>query len=398
MGWLRHDYHPANINCNHFKDFDTAVAHYESVKPIRGSNPPTRPIGGNRRYKWCEIRKPDQNTIQAALYDTPCVEYKSNGEVTLRLDRWATYTTAKFIDSVLPSKFGVTNLRKGRIILRTPDGREYHIPTGEQGITFKSCGWERLEPVEPIRAVEYAVDRKMMNHIRKPYRAFMDYLKVTATLCPQYSSDEILDFYPEVITQAVDMWKMECEECDKWNADNNGYTRYPHSHRNFSFSIRHVIEELAPKVREGLDTGISMGWRNTASTVPAKFANNILECLNMAKHGSPDDWRKLTLALVINTDCYANWYSNQGSQKHDIFPANGYPHHNDTPLIHFQVTAQTLLTHFDDLLKVVYADMVFVEVPVEEGKLPSRKNRKYLAAFNKLKDNLTYRQNVLSGY
>ena len=63
-------------------------AHFKSVKPIRGGDPEIRPIGSKRRYKWCAIDMPDTNTVQAVLYGTPCGEYKRDGTVTLRLNKW----------------------------------------------------------------------------------------------------------------------------------------------------------------------------------------------------------------------------------------------------------------------------------------------------------------------
>ena len=385
---MAYSYHSCGVSCHDFKTFDTAESHFKSVKPIRGSDPEIRPIGRNRRYKWCAIDMPDTNTVQAILYGTPCVEYKRDGTVTLRLDRWVTYSTASFMDAVLPPHFGTVTLNKGRIVLTTPDGDKYEVPRGPDGLTFNSNNWVRLTHEDNQDRYEFVADRKMIKMFRENYRPFIDYLKVCGSMNNRYTSDDLIDLFPEVLETVQKFWDADAEECASWSSEHNGYTRYPSmSSIVYSAFTRH-FHSKAPLVQRnhGVEPWYRMGKK--------EIAENMLDCLAMASSGDGEQFQKLMFLLAANADV-GSGYSHNPSKYVNSINYRGVDNHGRLGVRSWRVEAKTLIDNFEDMLKTVYADLCYKKQLLKGGKLANDNSKKYIAAFEALKDNLTRRQNVL---
>jgi hypothetical protein len=78
--------------------YERAKAHYESIKPIRGSDN-LRPTG-DRRKQWMTIRQDGENYVYR-LYSTDCVTYTPT-QILIDSNKWATPTTADFITTYTP--------------------------------------------------------------------------------------------------------------------------------------------------------------------------------------------------------------------------------------------------------------------------------------------------------
>ena len=85
------------INSNHFDDYDSALKHYQSVKPIRGRAGDQRPLGKNRSaYSHCQIKHdPLLDRVSAVLYDTECVSIHADGLIKIQTGSWVTRLTER---------------------------------------------------------------------------------------------------------------------------------------------------------------------------------------------------------------------------------------------------------------------------------------------------------------
>lgn len=386
---MAYSYHSCGVSCHDFKTFDTAEAHFKSVKPIRGSKPEVRPIGTNRRYKWCAIDMPDTNTVQAILYDTPCVEYKRDGTVTLRLDKWATYTTASFMDAVLPPHFGTVHLYKRRIVLTTPDGGKYEVPHGPDGLTFNANDWTRLTHVDKEDRYEYVADRKAISMLREKYRPFIDYLRVCGSMNNRYTSDDLIEIFPEVLETVQKLWDEDVAECEKWNEQHqSGYSRYPQISRAvFAATAKH-FNNKAPLILK------NARWERWYKGSRREVTENMVNSLAMASSGDGEQFQKLMFMLAANAEVGSR-YMNQSSKYKDKIDYRGYSYHGEMGVRIWNAEAQTLIDNFEDIFKTVYADLCYKKQLLKGGKLANDNSKKYIAAFELIKDNLTSRQNVL---
>lgn len=161
-------------------NYEEAKAHYEGVKPIRGRNPEVRPLGKERRFTWYEIKRNtyanqsenrEYYTYVCHLYQSDCVEFYPNGDITLRTEGWNSITTKAFIGYVM---YGL-----GRII--SESGKWYFVNKANQSFLFKrELQLKRDENgnmVAKNQVQEYRqrINRKAMNALRKTYKSFTDY-------------------------------------------------------------------------------------------------------------------------------------------------------------------------------------------------------------------------------
>lgn len=386
---MTYSYHSCGVSCHDFKTFDTAEAHFKSVKPIRGSDPEIRPIGSKRRYKWCAIDMPDTNTVQAILYGTPCVEYKRDGTVTLRLDKWVTYQTASFMDAVLPPHFGMVTLNKRRIVLTTPDCDKYEVPRGPDGLTFNSNNWTKLTLADNQDRYEYVAVRKAISMLREKYRPFINYLKVCGSMNNRYTSDDLIEIFPEVLETVRKLWDEDVAECKKWNEQHQGsYSRYPQISRAVFAATGKHFSDKAPLIHK------DAWWGNPYKGSRREVTENMVNCLEMASSGDGEQFQKLMFMLAANADVGAR-YMNQSSKYKDKIDYRGYSLHGAMGVRIWNVEAQTLIDNFEDIFKTVYADLCYKKQLLKGGKLANDNSKKYIAAFEVIKDNLTRRQNVL---
>ena len=164
-------------------NYDMAKSKYESTKPIRGRSVETRPLGEERRYTWYEIDKriyanQAENTQYTSyvchLYNTDCVEFYPNGDVTLRTGGWTTFTTGAMINFVL--------WHMGRIV--SEGGKWYFVNKKGQSFRFegkelrlKTEGEHLILKDAPVQEYKRVVSRKAMNAKRKKYASILEYGK-----------------------------------------------------------------------------------------------------------------------------------------------------------------------------------------------------------------------------
>jgi len=380
--WGHSRHHPASISWHDFKNYETALKFYNEVKPIRGSNPPIRPVGSNRRYKQCSIEMADER-LQFKLYDNIVMTYAKDGTVAFNCCGWPSVTTAKFLDAVLPATLGTVYRKNNKVILTVPrpdKSLNYEIPRNGWVYFKADKEWTTLEPLNAPVKYEYVANRKALNAVRRAYSDFINYLKVTAAISDVYSSDELIEYFPQVGARFVSNMLIDIE-----NKANSQWSVNPIWVMRLSiqqmFQTQHT---LLPSMR------IVMRAKEEDKEDASYNLNN---ALNLAQSSKPDDWRKLTVLLAASVAASYR-VDTSTSTKHDLlatFVGDGY---YKTPELRSSVPASTLLKVFDEVLKIAYADVCFVSKEVETGVLPSERNTCYVYTYQYLRDNLTRRQNV----
>jgi hypothetical protein len=160
----------------HFK------AKWENTKKIRGRAEDIRPIG--KRYRtWETIEKRMvmvDNTYQEVyachLYETDVVMYYPDGSIGLRINSWATPTTADFMSCYSPFYI----CKKYNKLWVYPKGHSvdeaYPIPTdGELRLVMGEDG--HYKPEKPIVIEKVVVDRVKAKDARERIKPFIDWAK-----------------------------------------------------------------------------------------------------------------------------------------------------------------------------------------------------------------------------
>lgn len=375
MGFFSSGYHPAGISSGHFSSYESALSHFEAVKPIRGSYPEIRPLGTNRRHKHCEIRKASDGAIEAVLYSTPCVRIHKSGLIELNTGGWVTPTTAHFMNAVIPSKFGVIELNSRRILFSTPgqDGWDKFEVDPTQGLRIRiDEGWSKVAHVDAKAQFEYIANRKVLCKLRNRFEGFLSYLKVTTTMSCEFSSDEYIDHWPEIGKKFVDGW-LSVIERDRANT--------------YSWETNYVM-------RRAVTETVNYLMLSTADpTNTRRTAEQINQVLEWAASDDPTLWRKLTLRLAqrIYTMCSMR---GDTASCHDLLFACVGSNYAPTPVLTWEDSTSALQDVFDDILKTAYADICFTKREVKRGTVPRKTNQMYVHKFEQLKDKLTSRQNV----
>lgn len=399
------------VRSSTFTDYDTARKHFETVKPIRGRSPELKPLGSNRAYTQCQIEI-DELTwgVSATLYSTQCVTIYPDKTIKLHRDSWLTPSTANFIDAVLPTKFGTVSLRKRRLIYKNASGQEYVIP--QSGLMLQaSDDWStadiKIDVNNEPKLYEYKADRKVLNAIRKTIKPLLDTVNVMSAMSSNYTIQEVAQYFPDVINDYVAQVnehkrKMKLkEEGDEEHQNYYGYFYGTYTIRNLVASkaglpaIRHLSEmgEYYKKNREvqgNLYRNRKMDTDNVVS-----YLSTIDKVFRVSEPNKPIDAesiRKLMLSIVLNDSNYAS--ENRHDPEVTVSTMFG-----DVPIGNLMWSASntTIENYIIDVIKYVYADLIFKQVEVPYGTLPSVANDKYVFCNKYLveqEDILTRRQVV----
>ena len=171
------------------RSYEQALKHYESIKPIRGSNN-LRPIcatTNGRRKKHMQIIKRD-DAIACRLYNTNVLTFYKDGLIEYNSGHYITNTTHAFASSILfdgiyfGTKKEVTEVNIGY----SPNRQTYHVGPN-QTLKLKRMGEPHLRPyyavIDSPKHFEYYLKRKEYNAHRKPLKEFEAHCVRMAKLC-----------------------------------------------------------------------------------------------------------------------------------------------------------------------------------------------------------------------
>lgn len=165
--------------------YAAAAQHEAHIKPIRGSNPPLKPLG-KRTKKHMNIRK-DERTgdILCRLHYTDVVTYHPDDSITLQFGGWNTQSTNEFIGCLLGWGVHIGNTHghttmSGYYIDEA--GETHHgtfaIPINEPvRLTRDNPNTASFRIHNPLPTYQHRINRKAMNQVRKqcePALAYFD--------------------------------------------------------------------------------------------------------------------------------------------------------------------------------------------------------------------------------
>ena len=377
----------AGVRSANFETHEKALAHFNSVKPIRGRTPELKPLGTNRAYTQCKIEHdPLVDSVSAVLYETPCITIYPDNTIKLNRGGWISPSTANFMEAVLPSKFGKVRLQRRRMIYKTVKGREFVIPDGGLWLQV-SEDWQTAEPVldNAPTLYEYKADRKVMNAIRKNIKPFLDATFVMTSMSSTYTLPEIAYFFPNVIDDYV---KQVNEHREKMHAKEAGDPAHATYFGYFygSYTLRNLIENKvgAPNISnlshlaENMKrTGDSSKFTNapygTAEYKDGYDTESFLSIIKDLFSDNAETVRKMMLRVVTNGSSYAKQVHHDAEIAVDTMFGKV-----NLPELEWRVSGTTIENYIIDVIKYVYADLIFKKVEVSQGVLPSTLNEKYV--------------------
>jgi hypothetical protein len=143
---------------------------HDNTVPIRGRSPEIRPLGDRRDVDTYSVRM-NGDDVEFVLYKTPVITYRTNGEIVLRTDGWASVATHQFIARVL----GVPARGKsGSSVFRL--GNQYYTMTGDNTLTLGHKGTGAWRVLEHETLYGYKASRKALTNVRSRYSEFRKYL------------------------------------------------------------------------------------------------------------------------------------------------------------------------------------------------------------------------------
>lgn len=158
---------------------------HDRIKPIRGSEPPLRPLAA-RRDKHMQIRENAQGDIECILYETPVVIFKQDDSVVVTPGKWVSSYTSAFLEGLLP---GVSvNRTRGMLVLtvnRRGSGEGKFPLKQNMNLTMRrleNTKWE-VQQAEGVGA--WSPNRTKANSVRAKYKEMLNYHKGVVLMLTQ---------------------------------------------------------------------------------------------------------------------------------------------------------------------------------------------------------------------
>ena len=189
-------------------NYKEAKHHYESVKPVRGSD--IRPIGA-RRNKHKQIVAV-HNGYAARLYDTNVITWLQSGEIILDSGGYVTNTTSIFINDVVP---GIRcSVHDKYLMVQTSEVAAYQVGTGEDCLVLLNGEVVQARPFTVHKA-----NRTVLNEYRKKYAGFITYVNTMAKIMPEYNSElrpPHLIHGARCDVKMLTLYSMQTNDMDEW--------------------------------------------------------------------------------------------------------------------------------------------------------------------------------------
>jgi hypothetical protein len=151
-------------------DYGDALRWYNTTKPIRGRSPEIRPLGDRKDVDNYSVRM-NGDDVEFVLYRTPVITYRTNGEIVLRTDGWASVSSHQFIARVLSIP---VRGKSGSSVLRV--GKQDYTMTGNNTLTLCVEGTGAWRVLAHEKLYGYKANRKALTLVRSRYSEFRKYL------------------------------------------------------------------------------------------------------------------------------------------------------------------------------------------------------------------------------
>ena len=167
--------------------YEDAQNRFNRTPVIRGGDQSLRRLGNrSNKYKWLmhEVRDGIDVYI-AGLHNSGLIEYYPT-HYNVTLDGYDTSSTVAYIGKVAPamirthaeSRYIPNGFRHNGLPFYRLDYAGHPIASGNK----YSFTYDNIPLGEHPKRIKYAVDRKKMNDVMKPYKPFLEYVKVIHAL------------------------------------------------------------------------------------------------------------------------------------------------------------------------------------------------------------------------
>jgi hypothetical protein len=254
---------------------------------------------------------------------------------------------------------------------------------------------------------EYKADRKVLNAIRKTIKPLLDTVNVMSAMSSNYTIQEVAQYFPDVINDYVEQvneHKRKMKLKEEGDEEHQNYYGYFYG----TYTIRNLVASKAglPAIRHLSEMGEY--YKKNSTTTSNLYRNRKMDTDNVVSYLSTIDTvfkvsepnesidaesiRKLMLSIVLNDSNYA------AENRHDpeVTVSTMF---GEVPIGNLMWSASntTIENYIIDVIKYMYADLIFKQVEVPYGTLPSVANDKYVFCNKYLveqEDILTRRQVV----
>jgi hypothetical protein len=342
----------------YLRDYAEAKHLHDRVKPIRGSEPPLKPLAA-RRDKQMAIRENAEGHIECVLYETPVVTFRQDGVVTVTPGKWPSAYTSSFIENVLP---GVSVNRTRDILIVRVGGSKYPLKQGMKLNIQKSSApthtWEAVE-AEGVKA--WSPNRAKANNVRSAYKGMLAYHKNIVALLSQEADKEdnhygLCDPDEPFVTKKVIVLNMEALKIALGTKKIAEQT-FSVAKGSNGLSITHTDVEV-------LDTDMfsrivhKPTWSGNQAERVTKWMNHRDELLALMRDDQPEETKhanfmKVSMGLLVNRTGYLPLH----------------PRHNMRS--EFRLARSTALEVVNDFLTLAHAEdmMEYKQLPV--GRVPT---------------------------
>lgn len=151
-------------------DYSDAKWQHDTSKPIRGRAFEVRPLGERRDVDTYSIRM-NGDDVELVLYKTPVITFRTNGEVVIRSNGWASVSTHQFIFRVLGLP---AHGQGGSSVIKVGAQKYTMTDEGKMVLCRERTGTWRV--LEHERLYGYKAKRKAITNVRSRYSEFREYL------------------------------------------------------------------------------------------------------------------------------------------------------------------------------------------------------------------------------
>jgi len=171
--------------------YEKALAHYESIKPIRGKDW-LRPIintPNGRRRKHMQLIKQRDGSVACRLYDTNVLTFLPDGEIHFTNGGYATTTTHQFATAILG--WALVHIHGHRDQTCIKCGKKSVLVEDHNPIKLRwNADVYRYDFIDPPKMYAYYLKRAPMGMRRKEIEPFTKYVLALAKLVDPQQYDQ----------------------------------------------------------------------------------------------------------------------------------------------------------------------------------------------------------------
>lgn len=339
-------------------DYSAAKQWHDRTKPLRGSEPPLRPLAA-RRDKHMSIRENAEGHIECVLYETPVVTFRKDGVVTVTPGQWPSAYTSSFIMELLPA----VSVNRTRDILIVRIGTDKYPLKKGMKLDLRRADTDvvRWTVVESEGVKAWSPNRAKANNVRAQYKEMLAYHKNLIALMSQEPEKQD-HYYGQVnmddpfVTKKVIVLNMEALKIALGTKKVNEPT-FSVAKGSNGLSIKHTDVEV-------LDTDMfsrvvhKPTWSGNATERITKWMKHRDEVLALMRNDQPEETKhanfmKASMGLLMNRVGYVATH----------------PHHNKRG--EFRLARSTALEVVSDFITLAHAEemMEYKQLPV--GRVPT---------------------------